>query len=123
MHVLLYNLTADFDNRDMKCSDGCDVILDDQTITDANIVNVVEDKTNDRLNVFIDLKKYTSTRVEVKNNALILMTNYDRSYAGYPMNTFRGDIRIEKGDYNHLDYGWINRYIVINDVDFEHYLE
>lgn len=87
--VLLYDLTALYDVRDMRCETGCDVTLDDQVIYGAKIVNVVEDKTNDRLNVFIDLKKHTSSKVHVENNSLITVTNYDRGVSGYPMNLFR----------------------------------
>ncbi len=120
--VLLYDLTANFDNRDMRCESLCDVTLDDQTIHGAKIVNVVEDKTNDRLNVFIDLQKYTSKRVHLKNSSLITLTNYERAASGFPMNMFRGDMTIQKDDYNNLDYWWINRYVIINSVTLDDYL-
>jgi len=87
--VLLYDLTAEYDNRDMRCESLCDVTLDDQTIYGAKIVNVVEDRGADLLNVFIDLKKFTTTKVSLKNNSLITVTNYERGVSGYPMNLFR----------------------------------
>ena len=123
VRVLLYEMTASYDNWDMRCENGCDVIMDDETVRNAKIVNVVEDKANDTLNVFIDLKKHTSDEVRIENKSLILMTNLDRSYAWYSMNTFKGDMIIKKWDYRHLDLGWIERYILINEVAFDDYLE
>ncbi len=120
--VLLYDLTAGYDNRDMSCESLCIVKLDGQTITWAKIVNVVKDTATDGLNVFIDLKKYTSKNVYIQNNSIITMTNYDRGVSGYPMNLFRGNISIHKDDYNNLDYGLINRYVIVDSVTLDDYL-
>lgn len=125
VRVLLYELTADFDRWDMTCEGRCDVTLDTVTsIEDARIIHVVENNENDWLDVFIDLQKYSANEVRISNPWwLIEVGNYLRKANGIPYNIFRGDIRILKDEYRHLDYWWIERYVVVNELPLQNYME
>ena len=120
--VLLYDLTVEFDTWEMACTAGCNVIIDGQNITDAWFINVVEDKTNDQLFAFIDLKKYPTKSITLSSREPIEISNYERTGGGGAQNRFRGSITIEKGTYKHLDYGMIDRYIVVNTLPFDDYM-
>lgn len=83
---------------------------------------MVEDKTTDSLRAFIDLKKYATKSITLSSREPIEITNYDRTGGGGLQNRFRGSISIEKGPYKNLDYGIIDRYLVINTLPFDDYL-
>ena len=123
VNVLLYDLTVSHANRDMNCEQGCDVMLDDETIEDARLIHVVETTDGQNITVYIDQRKHTAERVVVKNNSLVVFTNYERNFSGLPMNVFRGDIIIEKQKYKHLDYGWLDRYTIVNSLPLNEYLK
>jgi hypothetical protein len=120
--VLLYDLTVLYDTREMACTAWCNVIIDGQTFTNAGFINVVEDKTTDSLRAFIDLKKYPTKSITLSSREPIEVSNYDRTGWGGTQNRFRGSITIQKWTYKHLDYGVIDRYIVINTLPFDDYL-
>lgn len=121
--VLLYELTALYDRRELNCLQGCDVDLGDQVIEDAERVDIVEDKENDKINVFVDMTKYPTDEVTIKNDHLVMVQNYPRSGAGAAWNIFRGDLIFRKERYWHLDYERLDRYVVINRLAVEDYFK
>lgn len=121
--VLLYEITAEQPTRDMLCSERCTVRMDNATIENARMINVLKN-TQWTLDVFVDTRRHTSSYVEILNpRGEITFGNYARrSFAGIPRNVFRGDITIRQEQYRHLDRGMITDYTVVNTLPFEQYM-
>jgi hypothetical protein len=121
--VLLYEITVQEPTWDMKCTASCQVDVDDQRFDNVTFLNVLKN-TQWTLDVYINAKKYTASRVHVANSrGEIVFGNYKRtSFAGIPRNVFRGDITITKQQYRHLQRWLITDFTVVNTLPFDLYL-
>jgi hypothetical protein len=59
VRVLLYELTAEFDTRDMICLGRCHVWVDEEQFEDVREFRIEEDKKLDHITVRIDDEIYT----------------------------------------------------------------
>lgn len=119
--VLLYDASTTLSTREWSCSDGCDIVTDNATLYDVDLVNVAQ--FDGVLRVFADGQAIETASVKIKNKELVVLNNYSRTFAGLQMNVFRGDILITKQSYKHLENGWRTGYVLINQLPLDDYLK
>jgi len=118
--VLLYELSF-FNYFDITCDNTC-VVQTDKTTYYAKSFKV--DKINSCI-VWIDEKPISTTYVNIKDdkNWLVYFKNYDKkSYDKIGWNNFHGEIIIKKDYIKPIWEAIENKYVVINKVYFEEYL-
>ena len=119
--VLLYDASTELSTWRWSCPDGCDVIMDDETVRDVDSLEVLP--FDGVLRVFVEGDVIETEEVEIKNNTLVVLDNYERIYADLPMNIFKGNITLSKQRYNHLDYDWREGYVIVNELPLDEYLQ
>lgn len=119
--VLLYDLTQNYTEYDISCDDICDLFFDGKTYK-ANSVKVIV--YEDELLLLVGDKKYIWNKLSISWDGYVVVDNYDRkSYAWIPWNIFEGDLLFQKEKMKDLNWKVFDKYVVINKLPFESYLE
>ena len=121
--VLLYQLTTEYDNFEIKCDGKCIFNIDGESYerkwADLTFLN-------DKIYVDWD-QKIIADRVNVKstsNGGKVEVSNYDRkSYAWIPWNVFKWELIFKKWTYPLLDGTQIYNFIVVNKLPFSEYMK
>jgi len=121
--VLLYDLSLrNFYN--ISCTKNCKVITDLKTFDSVKKFKI--DKFDDYMLLWLGDKSYAVKYVDISSNwGEIVFNEYKRkSYAGIPWNSFKGSIVIKKNPIKYISSGKVlNKYVVINLLPFDEYLE
>lgn len=119
--VLLYTASTTLTWRDIKCEKWCNIALDSKEL--KNIKNLSIKENGDKLDVVVNWKKYTAKEVYVANNDIVEISNFERKwYDGSLRNVFKWNLIIKKWELKHLEKWFISKFIVINDLPFEDYM-
>ncbi len=123
VQVLLYELTTDYDNYDISCSNTCSIEI--QWNFKENISDFSLKRYSDSLEVKIWDESYYSEFIDIYNNWwLIQFDNYSReSYGWTPWNKFRWNIHIKKDYIKHLWEETKNDWVIINNLPFYDYMK
>jgi peptidoglycan hydrolase-like amidase len=120
--VLLYEPTTELPHREMQCESWCAIVLDDERFSDIRTIRV-QPGSWQQLTVFLDLKKYTTSRIRLYNpRSVITFVNRKRGSDQFPLNYFRGDIAIQYEKYTTIDKKERIGRTVINHVFMDDYL-
>ncbi len=119
--VLLYDLSVNKDEYQIKCEGWCTVSFNGKTIDTDNIV-VGKDPENIYLKYDNEFEVLTYLVVTPKDDVLQII-NYDRkSYAWVPWNKFYWELIFTKDKITDLSSNFSNNTIVINKLPLEKYM-
>jgi len=120
--VLLYELSTNFNSRDISCENSCNVLLDWKKLQTSSI-KIFKNGLN--LLTQINWQNYFANQIEIQDSSswTVIFQNYSRkSYAWVPWNSFAGKIIIKQDLYKDLQKNVKKDFVVINQLKFKDYL-
>jgi len=125
INVLLYEPTTELNQREMQCESWCAVLLDNQRFTDIRVIRAQPVSGNEnKLTVFLDAKKYEASSVHLLNpRSVITFVDRSRWSTQFPLNYFRGDIRIQYEKYTTVDKKEKIWWTVVNSLPVVQYFQ
>lgn len=127
IYVLLYELSQNFNEYEIACSDWCTVnykMLWDATVNTA-YTDFAKIVVWENLELQIKWETiYADSITITSNNNIVTVSNYDRkSYAWVPRNTFHWDLLFKKDNIKDKNWNQEYKYVVINGLWFEDYMK
>jgi len=122
IQVLLYELSTNFQKRNISCDWECTFIADAKIYTSLSGLVILDNK---QLKLNINNLEINPQNIDIysANNGRVRVENYGRkSYSGIPRNSFDGMISFQQ-DKILIDKKYQKQYVVINTVDFDDYLK
>ncbi len=127
IYVLLYDLSQNFDEYEIACSDWCIVNykLSGEVAVNTAYTDYVKIIKWDILELQIKWETIYADSVTVtSNNNIVTVSNYDRkSYAWVPRNTFHWYLLFKKDNIKDKNWNQEYKYVVINGLWFEEYMK
>jgi len=119
--VLLYTASTSMTGWNIECEKWCNISVDTKEIKNVKKATIQDNGTN--LKVSINWKDYTANEVYVSNKNIVQISNFERKwYDGTMRNVFKGNLIIKQDNLKDLEKGYIKKYVVINDLPFEDYM-
>ncbi len=121
--VLLYQLSTEFNNRNVTCENKCIVTIDTKKNLETKNISIT--KKWSILNINLNNNNFNTSYIVIKDskNGLVIFTNYNRkSFAWIPWNSFKGSIIIKKDIFKTVKKQQKKDFIVINKLNFKDYL-
>lgn len=119
--VLLYDLTQNYSKYDISCYETCNILLD-ENLYKSQSLQVITYKDDLKISVWDETYRWKTLSIFWTND--VVVDNYDRkSYVGIPWNVFEGILLFKKEDIKDLNWEISEKYVVINKLPFQSYLE
>lgn len=121
LKVLLYDLSMNFDKWDIVCNWNCNLDLDWLEFENLSWVSVLQ--TNWKIKLLIWDSNFEWNKLIIQSKNYLEILNYDRkSYAWKNWNIFKWDLIFQKDEIKKLDWNYIKKIILINEISLIDYL-